>query len=341
MALKWVDGFDHYTEVGVTGPTVQKYLEAAGYTVRNATSSTFAVVDGRQDGQRALQFTVAANASVIPSISWGFTSSASLVVFAFALKASGTRMRICRIENVVDVEWDATTGRVKIGSTLGASVLILNAWYLFEVEMDVTNQEVRVWANNELQLTYAWTEAAPATYTITWGQTATQTVSGVQEIDDFYVLDNASGTRIARLGPCAVISRLPTADVEVAWDIVNPGGATINAHYEVAGQLSALETNKPYLQSNVNGAQDIFRSNAVLPNNNAIYGVGVVALARKGDLDERSLGLKMNISGTDSETQIALTESYKYLQATIETPPGGGEWSQNAVESATFGIVAR
>lgn len=342
MGLKYTDGFDHYMDTGATGSAIEKYLTAAGYVVRNATSTTFSVVEGRNAGGRALQFTVAANAGVVPSLSWGFTSAANLVVFAFAIKASGTRMRVCRIENVVDLEWDTTTGRLKVGSTQGASILILNAWYLMEVEVDRTAQEVRVWANNELQLTVPWTDPAPATYTITWGQTATQTVSGVQILDDFYVLDNSGGTRVARLGPCGVITRLPTADAGPnQWSIVNPGTTTINAHFEVAGQLGALETNAPHLQSNINGDQDIYRSNAVLPNANEIYGMSLVALARKGDLDQRNLGLKMTVSGVDAETQVPLTESYKYLQVTVEVPPGGGEWSKNAVESASFGIVTR
>lgn len=344
--LKFIDGFDHYTATGVSGATVQPYLEAAGYTVRNATATTFQVVDGRQAGQKALQFTVAANASVVPSVSWGFTSpTATKVVFGFAIKASGTRMRVARIENIVDLNWNATTGKLEAQATsggtpvVGTAVLILNAWYFIEIVTDSVAKTVTVYANDELQLTLPYTDAMPAAFTITWGQTATQTVAGVQVIDDLYALDNVGGARTDRLGPSAVATRLPTADVTTEWTPVGQG--SVATHFTIAGQLSALDTGKPYLQSNVNGATDEFRSNNVLPNNNQVWGVGIVALARKGDLDARSLGLKMTVSGTASETQVVLTESYKYLQATLENPPGGGSWTQNAIESSTFGIVTR
>lgn len=345
--LRWIDGFDHYMAIGSTGPSVQKYLEAAGYTVRNATATTFAIAEGRTTGQGAMQFSIAANASVVPSISYGYTpGAATKVVFGFAIKATGSRTRVCRIENVIDLNWNVTSGKLETtvgGQTYtGASVLIMNAWYFIEIVVDTVADTVTVYANNELQLTQPFTDAMPTPATITWGQTSTQTTASVQLIDDFYVLDNNGGTRVDRVGPAAVATRLPTADVTTQWSIVANGASPApTTHFAVAAQLGALETNKPYLQSNVNGNKDEFRSNAVLPNNNEIYGVGVVALARKGDLDVRNLGLYMNVSGTESETQVALTEANKYLQVTLETPPGGGSWTQNAVESSSFGIITR
>lgn len=343
--LLFIDGFDHYAQVGVSGTVLQKYLEAANYTVRNSTSTTFSVVDGRLPDQRALKFSVPANSSTVPSLSWGYNAGAGAtkIVFGFAIKATGARMRVCRIEGgVLDLDWDATTGKLKIGSTLGSAVLILNAWYFIEVVMDKTAATISIYANDELQLTVPMSTVPSNPVTITWGQTATQAAAGDQTIDDLYVLDNETGTRIDRLGPCSVNTRLPTADVTTQWTIVANGATPApTTHYSVAGQLAPLEANKPYLQSNVNGNTDEFRSNAVLPNANTIYGVGLVALARKGDLDDRKLGLKLTVSGTSDEKQISLIEANKYIQTTYETPPGGGNWSQNSVETATFGIVTR
>lgn len=343
--LLYIDGFDHYAAVGVTGTVLQKYLEAANYTVRNASPTTFSIVDGRITGQRALKFSVPASTGTVPSLSWGYAPAvgATKIVFGFAIKATGARMRVCRIEGgVLDLDWDTTTGKLKIGTTLGAAVLILNAWYFIEVVMDTSSNTISIYANDELQMTVPMTTAPTSPVTITWGQTATQSATGEQTIDDLYVLDNAAGTRIDRLGPCSVNTRFPTADITTQWTIV-PNGASPapTDHYAVAAQLSALESNKPYLQSNINGNTDEFRSNAVLPNSNTIYGVGLVALARKGDLDDRKLGLKLTVSSVSDEKQITLIEANKYVQSTYETPPGGGSWTQNAVETATFGIVTR
>lgn len=338
--LQFMDGFDHYAPSGTKGALIQKYLAAAGYDIRNATDSTFSVVDGRRAGASALRFSIAAGSQVNASLSWGFQSVASLVVFGFGLQASGTRMRICRIENVVDVEWDTTTGKIMVGALLGASPLIMNAWYYFEVEVDSTAQEVRIWVNDELQLTVPWTDVPPADYVITWGQTGASAAQGNQDIDDFYALDSSAGVRVARLKPCEVATRMPTADITTEWTVVD--GVPAQTHYSVAAQTLPLETGKPYLQSNINGQTDQFRSNAVLPNNNAIYAVGVVALARKGDLDDRSIGIKLVSGIQSSETQVPLTETYQYYQVLAEEiPGGGGDWNQNAVESSEFGIVTR
>ncbi|MCI2235188.1 hypothetical protein MKK42_24585, partial [Escherichia coli] len=83
--FKFCDGYDHYAEIGVKGTALQSYLEAAGYVVRNASDTTFSVVEGRRTGARALKFTVAASSSVNASLSWGFTTTASSVVFGFAM----------------------------------------------------------------------------------------------------------------------------------------------------------------------------------------------------------------------------------------------------------------
>ena len=140
--LKFMDGFDHYVPSGTKGTVIQKYLAAAGYDIRNASDTTFSVVDGRRTGAMALRFSTVAQATVNASLSWGFTSAASLVVFGFAFQAGGTRQRICRVENVVDIDWDTATGKLKVGSDLSVSPLIMNAWYYLEIECDVTNKQV-------------------------------------------------------------------------------------------------------------------------------------------------------------------------------------------------------
>lgn len=337
--LKFIDGFDHYAPVGTKGTVVTKYLTAAGYDIRNATDTTFSVVDGRRAGACALRFSTVSGATTNASLSWGFTSAASLVVFGFAFQGGGARQRICRIENVVDVDWDTSTGKLKVGTTLGASPLIMNAWYYMELRCDLTNQQVEIWANDELQLTVPWTTGAPAKYTLTWGQTATATATATMDIDDFYGLDSSAGQRVDRLHPVEVATRMPSADITSEWTVVGATGSP--AHYTIASQTLALETGKPYLQSNISGQQDTYRSNAVLPSSNQIYGVGIVALARKGDVDNRSIGLKITAGSQTVERQIALTEDFKYYQTTEERAPGNLEWDKNNVESTEFGIVTR
>lgn len=344
MAFKFCDGFDHYAADGVKGATLEPYLTANGYTVRNATDATFAVAPGRRTGAHALQFTVARNSSTNASLSWGFTFTGTYVCFGFAMNASGSRMRICRIENVLDIDWDATTGKISVNGQLGLNPLILNAWYYFEVECDFSAKTVKIWANNELQLTVDISSVStPAVATIVWGQVGTAPDAGVQLLDDFYVIDGTGSRNNARLNPVEVTTRAPSADITTEWEIVANGASPApTTHWGVVSQLEPNAANKPYLQSNTAGATDLYRSNTALPTNNQVFAVSIIAFARKGDVDDRKIGLLVQPEGgTTSETQLSLTESYKYYQATFEQVPGGGDWNQGNVEALQFGIRTR
>lgn len=340
--FKFSDGFDQYAADGVTGPTIQQYLEANGYVVTNATATTFAIAAGRRAGAHALQFTVARNSSTNASLQWSFTPSGGLAVFGFAMYATGSRMRIARIANVVDIDWDTATGKMKVGSQLGVNPLILSAWYYIEIRIDIAGKSVQIFANNELQLTVDVSSVTlPALYSIVWGQVGTAPDAGVQLLDDFYALDGSGARNTDRLGPIEVTTRAPTADAGPnEWTPVNVTGNP--THASIVSQLEPNKAGAPYLQSNQAGAQDIFRSNAVLPTANQIFAVSVLAYARKGDLDDRKIGLILKPDGSaGSEIQLSLSETFKYYQATYEQVPGGGDWSQNAVESLLFGVVTR
>lgn len=344
MSIKFTDGFDHYAPDGVKGATLEPYLTDNGYTVRNASDTTFAVAPGRRAGAHALQFTVARNSSTNASLSWGFSYTGQYVCFGFAMNATGSRMRICRIENVIDIDWDATTGKISVNGTLGLNPLILAAWYYFEVECDFAAKTVKIWANNELQLTVDITSVAqPPVATIVWGQVGTAPEAGVQLLDDFYVIDGAGTKNNARLNPVEVTTRAPTADITTEWEIVANGAVPApTTHFSVVAQLEPRKANAPYLQSNTAGATDLFRSNTALPTNNQVFAVSIIAYARKGDVDDRKIGLLIQPDGgTTSETQIALTEQFKYYQATFDSVPGGGDWNQGNVEALQFGIRTR
>lgn len=339
MAFLTCDGFDHYVAAGTTGTTFTQYLTAAGYTVTNSSTTTIAAREGRRGaGTRCMEFNIVSASSNNARVAYSINSTADKQVFGFAFKATGSRLRVCRIENVVDLDWDTATGKLKVGTTLGASVIILAAWYFIEIEIDHVANLVNIYANNELQLSVPPDAALPTVYTIVWGFQGTAPSSAVQQVDDFYALDSSAGLRTARLEPIEVVSRAPTQDITAQWELV---GAT-GSHFSVVAQLDPGGAGKPYLQSNVAGATDTYRSSAVLPTNNTVFAVSVVAYARKGDLDDRQLGLYIGVDGgSDDEVQLPLTEAYRYYQANFEQPPGGGAWSQNNVESLTFGIIAR
>lgn len=340
MSLKFIDGFDHYADIGKKGAILEQYLQAAGYDIRNATDTTFAIDAGRRDGAKSLKFTVARDSSVNASLSWSFTPATDYACFGFAFKGTGSRMRLARVENLFDLEWDVETGKLRVEQQLGVNPLILNAWYYIECEIDKAAKTVKIHANGELQLTVPTSTTFPAKLTLVWGQVGTAPNAGVLYIDDFYAMDAQGTNNTTRLGPIEISTRAPTADILKEWEIANSD--TITNHFQVASQLEPGRAGAPYLQSNKAGAKDIFRSNSVLPTDNKIFGVAVIAYARKGDLDDRKLGLVVQPSGgTESETQVPLTENYRYYQATHEKNPNGGDWNRNNVESLQFGIITR
>jgi hypothetical protein len=331
------DGFDHYAPKTAAAADITSYLQAAGYVVNNATNTTFNIADGQDAGSLGLKMTINAGASTPPSFSRNVTSAATLVVFGFSLRGTQSRLRMARIAGVIDLDWDAATGKMKVGSTLGQDVIILNAFWFIEIEIDKTANEVRVWANDTLQLTIPLPGGVGTTYTITWGISAASATTGAIDIDDLYVLDSSGGQNNARLGPVQIITRMPTSDVTAQW---TPVGST-GTHSSILAQAEPGKAGAAYLQANVDGKADKFTSNVVLPNANQIFGVSLVSMARKGDLDDRKLGLTIGTAGGDVETQIALDTSFGFKQVIFEQAPGGQVWNRNLVESSNFGIVAR
>lgn len=336
--LKFTDGFDHYAATTELAAAITTYLQAAGYTVNNATNTTFQIVNGTDAGSLGLKLTITAGSGTPPSLSRQITTTGSKVVFGFGFRGTTNRARICRIDNSIDLDWDAATGKLKIGATMGADVIILNAWWYLEIVMDRTAGTLKVFANNTEQLSVALPGGITDTHTITWGLTSTSSTNSAFELDDFYIVDNDGGQNVDRLGPVAIVTRAPTADVEKEWALVNTADP---AHYKVAAQLSPGAAGAPYLQANVAGKTDSFQSNTVLPNNNTIFGVALVSYARKGDLDDRQLGLLMDVNATEVEQQVPLTEAFKYQQSMFELAPGSVPWTQARVEGSKFGIVAR
>jgi hypothetical protein len=330
------DGFDHYTTTGDTAANVVAYLQAAGYSVLNASNATFGLAAGQDVNSLGVKMTVVPASSTPPSFSRSIITAGTLVVFGFSFRGTGSRYRIARINDLMDIEWDVTTGKLKYGVQLGPDVIILNAHYSIEVEIDKTTNEVRVWANNALQLTFTLVEST-TTHKVQWGVTAAQANGGTIEVDDFYIVDNTGGANNARLGPVQVVTRAPTADLEAEWIAVGSTGT----HASIAAQLSPNAPNAPYLQANIEGKTDLFSSTGVLPNNNQVFGVNLVAYARKGDLDDRQLGLLISTAGGEVEVEAQLTTSYAYRRAVFEKAPGNVDWTQANVESSNFGIVAR
>src|SRR5262249_45331074 len=147
-------------------------------------------------------------------------------------------------------------------------------------------------------------------------------------VDDMYLLDDTSPageTLVGRLSPIQVPIRMPTEDVHTDWT-----GSTVGPHYTLVGLLPP--STESFIRSNTSGAQDLFLSSAALPAgagnpDTPIIAVGILALAQKGDIDNRQIGLVVGDVGNQNEvidTAMSITPEYSY--AIFEKAPGGVAW---------------
>jgi hypothetical protein len=336
--MKFIDGFEHYAAKTESASNIATYLTAAGYTVGNAALNKLNIVDGQDANSLGVKLTIDAGSSTPPNISYAHTTTADNIWFGWSHKGTGSRVRFARLNGVVDIGWDTNTGKAFIGSVQGQDVIILNAFWFMEVEIDKIAAKVRVWANDTLQLEADLPGGAVTNnHVIQWGLSGANANAATVEIDDFYICDSSGGVQNTRPGPMQIITRAPSADVTAEW---TPQGSA-GTHASIAAQLSPNAANAPYLQANVAGKTDRFSSNTVLPNDNVIFAVQVVGYARKGDLDNRSLGMLVKTTAGETETQVPLATSYAYKTALYEQAPGAVPWNQNRVESSNFGMVAR
>lgn len=272
------------------------------------------------------------------SLSRTFTSEADRVVFGFAYRATA-RGRILSIDGLVDLDWPV--GIEMLGER-GNAVPIRNFWYFYEVTIDKVAETITLHINDTADLVVPLPAAGlnMTEYKLTW-----QAENGaVARLDDIYFLDsdNSNGESLVdRIGPIRVPIREVDADYANAWDSSEDG-----PHWPLVGPLPPNDTD--YIVSSLSGAQDLFTSSTELPEGAGteempILAVGVVALAKKSDLDHRHLGLVVGEEGPDQLEVVdeTLSMNPEYSYAVFEKAPGNVEWDATNVVETPFGVVVR
>lgn len=313
--LKFMDGFDQFA--GQSDLTAA--LSAAGYVVTGAV----ALAEGRKPTTQAVQLEGAFKRT--------FSSSAQRVVIGFAYKANVARSSIVTVKDVLTLTWEDGIG---IGGAKGSAIPLINLWYYYEIAIDKVADEIRVYINNELDLTVPLPASANfvTVYETSW---ATNVAGGPKQLDDLVFIDSASGRFQDRLGPVQLSLRLPDADT--VSDFSPSSGVN---HYPLINKVPPVPGN--YIQSNVSGAADTFTSSDPA-GSGELLAVGMVVSARKSDIDNRQMGMMIGDSaGVNKEvlqTQLELTPTFSY--AVFETTPSGAVWDETSLLATPFGIVVR
>lgn len=320
MALRFMDGFEQF-EGAVNLIDV---LSSAGYAASGAVSLS----EGRTPNSKAVAI---GNSAAGASLSLSLTSSQQYVSIGFAYNAAAQRSALVSIENVMTLGWDTGTGVIVINGNPGEATIVLGVWYYYEIVIDKSLGEIRVYINNELDLTVALPSSANllSTYKTTWS-----TSGDFKRIDDITMVDSSVGEYTTRIGPVEITTRVPTNDVLTEW--VPAAGLD---HFEMVNNIPPVSTD--YIQSNVSDAWDTFLASGPVSDPDNILAVGIVARAKKSDIDGRKLGLVIGDKTTSKEDVVDLSTSNAYKYAIFETDPSGVNWTDETTSSTPFGVAVR
>lgn len=263
-----------------------------------------------------------------------FVSTANTVVIGFAHRAT-SRGRIMSVSNLFDLDWP---GGLSILGQDSTAIPIRNAWYYYELVINKTARTLSLFVNDTTDIVVPLPEMVSSmdNFECTW----VAENGAVARIDDLYLLDSdAAGgsTLVERLRPIRIPLRVPTADSDVNWE-----GSAAGPHSTLVGLLPPSDSN--YVRSAESGAQELFTSNQPLPPSaSVVLAVGVLALAKKSDLDNRQLGLAVGPAGETQREVIDTTLSVnpEYSLGIFEKGPGDAPWTPATVLTSPFGVIVR
>ncbi len=335
MALRWVEGFESYSNLVQFLP-----FRYATFVGPNAT-----FVPGRAIGN-ALSFNGTSFAT--PT----FSNNATWIVgFAFRntnLGASNINMPL------VDIR-DATTAQLTLafnpstkvvvllrGSTVlgtGTFVMTTGAWYYIEISgfIDPTIGAVTVKVNTVSDITFSGnTQVSINNYAnnINFRGPAAVGLGGAYAIDDIYINDGSGVVNNTFLGDMKVeaVNVLQGGD-ETQWGV--------NVLNTPNFQAVQVLNDGLYIQSNTAGNKDAYTTSALNRITGSIAGVSAVYWTRNTDSTVHTIQSLARISATDyfgSATSITDTAFKAYQYIWEQDPSTVAAWSVSGVGTTQFGV---
>ena len=332
MALRFIDGFDHYT---IPDDLSQKWNS---YNL-TSTSFPFGPTTGRRADSTALRIR---NDTDWVSITLD-NQSTWYVGFAMYLFGNETSALMRFYDSDVSAQAYVnitSSGIIQLyrGTTLIASSsnsIPNGSWNYIEVRLTIANSggvfEVRV--NEQVWVTYTGDTQQSSSLS-----TANRISIYGRDVhiayDDLYVCDGTGSANNTYLG-----------DVRV--DTVRPSGAGNHADFSRQGGASnwenvddtSIDDDSTYNYSNTVGHKDSFDC-ANLPSvTGTINGIQVSLGARKDDAGSRILRALARLSGTDYEgSDLAPGTDYRfYRQIWEQNPDTSAAWTEAQINGAEFG----
>ena len=338
MALRFCDSFDHYVTADlptkwtsqVSGPAI-----SAGNGRRSTASMRVAgavrTLTKTLDAQNTWIVGFAYKTSALPSVGTG----CALV----QLLDAGTLQ--CDLRLVSDGTLQVTRNATVLGTT--SFVLSTGVVYFIEFKAVISDAsgtaEVKVDGSSKLALTSQDTKnTANATANQILIGSGSGTLGGNQDFDDLYICDGTgSAPNNTFLGDVRVDALFPTGAGNTTE--LTRGGADSGANWSQVEE-TAPNSDTDYNEHATVGNKDDYSFGDIAHTPVAIFGVQILARAKKDDAGARSLATVTRSGGTDFDgaTQ-ALSTSYIYYSDIREVDPAtSAAWTAANLNAANFGV---
>ncbi len=336
MALRFVDSFDHY----VTADLAEKWTTVTGTPTISAGNGRRGTACLRTNAQaQHVTKTLDAQATWIVGVAIKLTNAVTGTVMPFIqLVDASTVQTDVRINN------DGTISVTRNGTTLGTSTFALSAgvFYYIEFKCLINNStgtyEVRVDGSNKVSGTGADTQSsANASANQVRVGYVSSSGSPDPDIDDVYICDATGSTNNDFLGDCRVDYYGPNGNGNTSQLTGSDGNSTDN--YLLVDE-AAPNDDTDYVESATVGNKDTYALADMTHTPTSIFGIQVLASAKKDDAGARSIAT-VTRSGTtdfDGATQ-ALSTSYIYYSDVREVDPNtSAAWTKANFNSSEPGV---
>jgi len=336
MSLRFIDSFDHYTNMAHKYDTVS--VSTGGVSAGNGRNTTDS-------------FVVSSNVSGGCSVSRIIGGTATTIIVGIALKLRltplGTRI-ILRLQegSTVHVDLRVNTSRqlfvtrngTQIGST-GATVLAVGAYYFVEFKAfihDTTGTiDVRINGVSEISGTSLDTRNAgtPLIDTILLGDNTQNTGSNQYDIDDVYVCDIAGSVNNNFLGDSRVAALLPSgAGTTTQW---TPSAGSNFQNVDDA----APDDDTTYNSETTASDKDTFAMGNLPSTAATVHGIQEGTRHRKDDAGARTLRQVVRSGGVDYEGgDITVLDTYSSTYSIRETNPNtAAAWTSSGIDAMEAG----
>lgn len=341
MALRFIDGFDHYAFADV----------ATKWTTTTGAAQSLNATGGRR-GTPSFRLTSAG--SSLTYLQKSLDAQQTWTV-GFALKVAGLPSASNDILALVDgsnVHATLrlnTTGSLSVtrnGTVLGTSANIISSgsfnYYEMKVKIDDTvgTYDVQVNGANVLTGTGADTRnagnATADTIRIGNAIVAGNNALFLYDFDDVYICDATGSANTTFLGDVRVDAYLPSGNGNSSQLVNDLGNSTNNSTHV---DETAPNGDTDYVQSATVSQKDTYAFTDMSHTPSSIFGVQILMSAKKDDAGTRSIAAVTRSGGTDTDgaTQ-ALSTAYVYYREMRETDPNtSAAWTKTNFNAAEFG----